>query len=174
MTTTTRCVSYDDGSLVGPGEYDIVATTVHVTSVSRPDGLTIDRQDTTIVHTVAPRPGSQDDAEPHLHAQTLTRAARCVHCAEFIDKHGAESRSCLRAGFAGNRYEPMTDVDEMQYLRAALHEINVAFQACFTPDFNGVDWDDDAAIQTLAARVSPVLNRATRIPPTDISNGASS
>jgi hypothetical protein len=162
VTTTTRCVSYADGTLVGPGDYDIVSTKISVAGVQRSNGLTIDRQDIVVEHTVAPRPVSpQVDPDDTIPADPV---ARCVHCAEYADKHGAASLSCLRAGFAGNRYTPMTDADEMQYLRAALHDINVAFQACFTPDFKGVDWDDDAAIQTLAARISPVLDRATRIP----------
>lgn len=175
MTTTTRCVSYADGTLVGPGEYDIVSTTVHVTSAGRSNGMTIDRQDATIVHTVTPRPGKQSDAtrpaEDDAQSEPIVDPkVRCAHCAEFPDKHGAQSMSCLRAGFAGNRYEPMTADDEMQYLRSALHEIHTAFNACFTPDFKGVDWKDDAAVQTLAARAYPVLERATRIP----QNGASS
>lgn len=52
----------------------------------------------------------------------------------------------------------------------ALAAIKAAFDACFTPDFNGVDWRDDKAIQTLAATVYPILSHAAPTPtaaPTD-------
>ena len=161
MTTTTRFVDAS-GAPVPPGDYEITDTRVTVTAVTRMDGFTIDYQDAAIEHVVAPRPDTAPAVDTDEHP--ADPVARCVHCAEFVGKHGAASLSCLRAGFAGNRYSPMSDEDERQYLRAALHEIHTAFQACFTPDFKGVDWDDDAAIQTLAARVFPVLERATKTP----------
>lgn len=158
--TTSHVFRDRDGAPVGPGDYEIVGTVVRVARVQRSNGFTIDRQDATVVHTVEPVDETEGD-----HAS----GARCVHYAEFIGKHGAESRSCLRAGFAGNRYEPMTDEDEVQYLRAALYEIRTAFNACFTPDFNGVDWRDGAAVQAFAARVQPTLIRATTKPQETVS-----
>lgn len=61
MATTTRFVDAD-GNPVTPGEYAITDTRVHVTAVTRPNGLTIDQQDAVIIHTVTPAPAGTGSA----------------------------------------------------------------------------------------------------------------
>lgn len=94
MTTTVRFVSHD-GALVGPGDYDIVGTTVRVTSVQRSNGLVIDQQHATITHTVAPRAV----VDP------------CIHCGEPRPRHSEDREVCVKAGYYGNRYTPANDLE---------------------------------------------------------------
>lgn len=53
MATTIRYID-TDGARVMPGEYTIIDTRVHVTAITRPNGITIEQQDALIVHTVIP------------------------------------------------------------------------------------------------------------------------
>lgn len=44
-----------------------------------------------------------------------------------------------------------------QTTRPEMDAIRTAFEECFQPDFMGVDWRDDGAIQTFARKVVPIL-----------------
>lgn len=44
--------------------------------------------------------------------------------------------------------------------KVALQEIRKAMDECFEPDFGGVDWKNDAAIQRMAFRVFTALRLA--------------
>lgn len=112
MATTTRIVD-THGHLVGPGEYSIIDTRVHVTSVTRPNGLTIDQQDATIVHTVTPakpapeptsEPTSESTDEPAAEAVSDGKEQRlyCGRCNSYTDHvstahDGLAARGLLRS-----------------------------------------------------------------------------
>lgn len=162
MTTTTRFVDVD-GTPVLPGVYNIVDTRVCVTAVTRPDGFTVGEQSAVIFHTVTPQ--------------------TCLHCGDPAEKHSDDRQACVKAGYWGNRYTPATTQDDTPNTdgidtlgddasgpvttptvspEQALTDIRAAFDACFTPDFNGVDWRNDEAIQALAATVYPIIYRTTQ------------
>lgn len=131
MTTTTRYID-TDGQPAMPGNYRITDTRVRVVAVTRPDGFTVADQHAVITHTLTP----DNPATPENPDNPDASAA-----------HEPTGASTVPAG-------PVVTPEQ------ALADIRTAFDACFTPDFNGVDWRDDKAIQTLAATVYPILYRA--------------
>lgn len=153
MTTTTRYRDTDGALINQPGDYTIADTRVRIVAITRPDGFTVGEQHAVITHTLTP--------------------VVCLHCGEPADYHSDGKQACVRAGYYGNRYTPATETTDTASEpdsepdsgsafspEQALADIRAAFSACFTPDFNGVDWRDDKAIQTLAATVYDILDRA--------------